>query len=34
MRAPNPIVLGRLNKLMIFCLWDWAEVLEGWKVTQ
>lgn len=34
MRAPNPIVLSRLNKLMIFCLWDWAEVLEGWKVTQ
>lgn len=34
MKAPNPIVLKRLNQLMAFCLWDWAEVLEGWKVTQ
>lgn len=34
MRAPNPIVLKRLNQLMAFCLWDWAEVLDGWKVTQ
>jgi len=33
MKAPNPIVLSRLNKLMSFCLWDWAEVLEEWKVT-
>jgi hypothetical protein len=32
-RAPNPIVLGRVNKLMAFCLWDWAELLEEWKVT-
>ncbi|HMW97277.1 MAG TPA: hypothetical protein PJ983_08500, partial [Flavobacteriales bacterium] len=34
MKAPNPIVLSRLNKLMAFCLWDWSEVLDGWKVTQ
>ena len=34
MKAPNPIILKRLNQLMAFCLWDWAEVLEGWKVTQ
>jgi hypothetical protein len=33
MKAPNPIVLKRLNQLMAFCLWDWAEVLDGWKVT-
>ena len=32
-RAPNPIVLGRVNKLMAFCLWDWAELIEEWKVT-
>ncbi len=32
-RAPNPVVLGRVNKLMAFCLWDWAELLEEWKVT-
>jgi hypothetical protein len=34
MKAPNPIILKRLNQLMAFCLWDWAEVLDGWKVTQ
>ncbi len=33
LKAPNPIVLSRLNKLMSFCLWDWAQVLDGWKVT-
>ncbi len=33
MKAPNPIVLGRVNKLMKYCLWDWAELLEDWKVT-
>lgn len=33
MKAPNPIVLKRLNQLMSFCLWDWAAVLEEWKVT-
>lgn len=32
-KAPNPIVLGRINKLMAFCLWDWAEILEDLKVT-
>ncbi|MGB5070778.1 MAG: hypothetical protein WBO28_07455, partial [Flavobacteriales bacterium] len=32
-KAPNPIVLARVNKLMTFCLWDWAEILEEWKVT-
>lgn len=32
-KAPNPIVLGRVNKLMQYCLWDWAELLEDWKVT-
>ncbi len=32
-KAPNPIVLGRINKLMQYCLWDWAELLEDWKVT-
>jgi hypothetical protein len=34
MKAPNPIVLSRLNKLMAFCMWDWAELVEEWKVTQ
>ncbi len=34
MKAPNPIILKRLNQLMQFCLWDWAQVLEGWKITQ
>jgi len=33
MKAPNPIVLGRINKLMQYCLWDWAELLEDLKVT-
>ncbi|HRN35797.1 MAG TPA: hypothetical protein PLV70_06290 [Flavobacteriales bacterium] len=33
LKAPNPIVLGRVNKLMQFCLWDWAELLEDRKVT-
>lgn len=33
LKAPNPVVLGRINKLMQFCLWDWAELLEDWKVT-
>lgn len=33
MKAPNPIVLGRINKLMQYCLWDWAELLEEMKVT-
>lgn len=32
-KAPNPIVLGRINKLMAYCLWDWAELLEEWRVT-
>ena len=31
-KAPNPIVLARVNKLMAFCLWDWAELMEEWKV--
>jgi hypothetical protein len=34
MKAPNPIVLKRLNQLMAFCLWDWAEVLDEFKITQ
>jgi hypothetical protein len=33
MKAPNPIVLKRVNQLMSFCLWDWPEVLDGWKIT-
>lgn len=33
LKAPNPIVLGRVNRLMQFCLWDWAELLEEMKVT-
>lgn len=33
LKAPNPIVLGRINKLMHYCLWDWAELLEDLKVT-
>lgn len=33
MKAPNPIILGRINKLMQFCLWDWAELLDERKVT-
>ena len=32
-KAPDPIVLSRINKLMQYCLWDWAELLEDWKVT-
>ena len=34
LKAPNPIVLKRLNQLMAYCLWDWAAVLDEWKVTQ
>lgn len=33
MKAPNPIVLKRLNQLLAYCMWDWAEVLEEYKVT-
>lgn len=33
MKAPNPIVLGRVNKLMQYCLWDWADLLEDLRVT-
>ncbi|MBP8823125.1 MAG: hypothetical protein KBH07_05745 [Flavobacteriales bacterium] len=33
LKAPNPIVLARINKLMHYCLWDWAELLEDLKVT-
>lgn len=33
LKAPNPIILGRINKLMQFCLWDWAELLDEMKVT-
>lgn len=33
LKAPNPIVLGRLNKLMQFCLWDWAELLDDMRIT-
>lgn len=33
LRSPNPIVLGRVNKMMQYCLWDWAELLDEMKVT-
>lgn len=32
-KAPNPIVLRRLQRLMSFFLWDWAEIVEDYKVT-
>jgi hypothetical protein len=32
-KSPNPIALARVNKLMAFCLWDWAELFDEWKVT-
>jgi len=32
-KAPNPIVLGRINKLMQYCLWDWADLLDDLRVT-
>lgn len=31
-RAPNPIVLRRLQRLMAYFLWDWAEITEEYKI--
>lgn len=32
-RAPNPIVLKRINALMTYFVWGWAEVLEQYRVV-
>lgn len=32
-RAPNPIVLKRLNGLMGYFIWNWSEVLEQYRVV-
>jgi hypothetical protein len=33
MKAPNPIILKRLNSLMGYFIWDWTEVLEQYRVV-
>lgn len=32
-RAPNPIVLKRLNGLMGYFLWDWSEVASDYRIV-
>lgn len=31
-RNPNPIILKRINTLMGYCLWNWSEVMDQYKV--
>lgn len=33
MRAPNPIILKRLNGLMGYFLWNWSEVNEQYRIV-
>ena len=33
MKAPNPIVLKRLNGLMSYFTFDWAEVQDQFKIV-
>ena len=33
MKAPNPIILKRLNGLMSYFLWDWNEVNEQYRIV-
>lgn len=33
MKAPNPIILKRLNGLMGYFLWNWAEVNEQYRIV-
>ena len=33
MRAPNPIILKRLNGLMGYFIWSWTEVAENYRVV-
>lgn len=33
MKAPNPIILKRLNGLMGYFLWNWTEVNEQYKIV-
>ncbi|MEO8590902.1 MAG: hypothetical protein ABI432_16110 [Flavobacteriales bacterium] len=33
MKAPNPIILKRLNSLMGYFLWSWTEVQEQYRVV-
>jgi hypothetical protein len=33
MRAPNPIILKRLNSLMGYFIWSWTEVVENYRVV-
>lgn len=32
MKAPNPILLKRLNTLFAYFLWNWAEVAEQYRI--
>lgn len=32
-KAPNPIILKRLNGLMCWMVWDWAEYQEHFRIT-
>lgn len=33
MRAPNPIILKRLNSLMGYFTWNWAEIQDNYRVV-
>lgn len=33
MKAPNPIILKRLNNLMGYFLWNWSEVQEQYRIV-
>lgn len=33
MRAPNPIILKRLNGLMGYFMWSWTEVVDQYRVV-
>jgi len=33
MKAPNPIILKRLNSLMNYFIWNWTEVVEQYRVV-
>ena len=32
-KAPNPIILKRLNSLMGYFLWSWTDVQEQYRVV-
>ncbi|TXI82225.1 MAG: hypothetical protein E6Q44_02535 [Flavobacteriales bacterium] len=33
MKAPNPIILKRLNGLMGYFIWNWTEVNEQYRIV-